>query len=74
MYLIIMKFTIATSQFPVSSDIFSNSNFIITQMRSARSAGAELIHFPEGSLSGYVGVDFESFENYPWNLNITDSR
>ena len=62
-----MKIKIATSQFSVSSDIIRNTHRIIDQMKAAKSAGATLIHFPEGSLSGYVGVDFGSFDNYPWD-------
>lgn len=61
-----MILKIATSQFPVSSDINSNLNHITGQMKTAKNKEAVVIHFPEGSLSGYAGVDFLSFENYPW--------
>ncbi len=62
-----MILIIATSQFPVSSDINRNKEYIAEQMKAAKENEAALIHFPEGGLSGYAGVDFESFENYPWN-------
>lgn len=60
------KITIATSQFPVSSNMEENLQFILSQMQEAKASGCDLIHFPEGSLSGYAGVDFESFENFEW--------
>ena len=31
-------------------------------------AGADIIHFSECALSGYVGTDFPNFENYDWDL------
>jgi predicted amidohydrolase len=62
-----MKIKIATSQFAVSADIFSNKNYIATQMIEAKHNGAAVIHFPEGSLSGYAGIDFITFDHYPWN-------
>lgn len=57
---------IATSQFPVSSFIKNNEEFIKSQMKRAQAKGCDLIHFPEGSLSGYAGVDFQSFEDFDW--------
>ena len=63
-----MKIQVATSQFPVSSDIKQNCEYIIAQTRMAKENDCNLIHFPEGSLSGYAGVDFESFEDYNWEL------
>ena len=36
------------------------------QMIQAGSSDCDIIHFPEGSLSGYVGVDFPSFKDYDW--------
>jgi deaminated glutathione amidase len=62
-----MTLTIGTSQFPVSSNIVSNKENIIGQMELASKNGCDVIHFPEGSLSGYAGVDFASFENYDWD-------
>ena len=60
------KITIATSQFPVSSNIEENKKYILSQMQEAKTSGCDLIHFPEGSLSGYAGVDFKFFENFEW--------
>ena len=47
------KLKVAISQFPVSSDIEKNTNFIINQMDQASSKNADVIHFPETALSGY---------------------
>lgn len=63
-----MKIRIGTSQFSVSSDIKSNKSKILEQMKEAKDAGCDVIHFPEGSLSGYAGIDFSSFEGFDWNL------
>jgi len=63
-----MKLTIATSQFPVSADKELNKDCILKQMQTAKKSGCAVIHFPEGSLSGYAGVDFETFERYEWEL------
>jgi len=63
-----MTLKVTTSQFPVSSNIELNRNYIIEQTRAAAESACHVIHFPEGSLSGYAGVDFDTFENYDWNL------
>jgi deaminated glutathione amidase len=59
--------TVATCQFPVSADIDSNAAWITAQMQQAEGQGARIAHFPEGALSGYAAVDFESFEGYDWD-------
>ncbi|MCX2743058.1 carbon-nitrogen hydrolase family protein [Mangrovivirga sp. M17] len=69
-----MKIQIATSQFPVSSDILSNKKHIISQIKEASESGCDLIHFPENALSGYPGIDFINFKNYDWNLLKESTR
>lgn len=70
-----MKITIATSQFPVSYDIKKNMNYIIQQMKKASKQKSHIIQFPEASLSGYAGVDFESFDNFDWEtLKISTNK
>ncbi len=44
---------IAISQFPVSSDIHQNMNYITRHIVSASRSQADVIHFPELALSGY---------------------
>jgi len=63
-----MKLTIGTSQFPISKDIDSNKAHIVEQMHYAGKMNCDLIHFPECSLSGYAGIDMNSFEGYDWEL------
>lgn len=63
-----MKLKIATSQFSVSHDIRLNVNSITKQMEEAQREMCDVIHFPEGSLSGYAGTDFYSFQGYDWKL------
>jgi predicted amidohydrolase len=57
---------IAVSQFPVSADIAENLEFITRHTIDAAQRGADVIHFPEGALSGYAGTDFKSFHGFDW--------
>ncbi len=61
-----MNLTVATAQFAVSADIDANLAAIERLMRQAWSAAADVVHFPEAALSGYAGVDFESFDGFDW--------
>lgn len=63
-----MKLRVATSQFPVSSDIERNTRYVLHQMQLARASGADVAHFCEGALSGYAGTDFRSFRGFDWPL------
>jgi predicted amidohydrolase len=58
---------VATCQFAVGADIAVNLRLIKGQMTMAARRGARVAHFPEGSLSGYAGVDFETFAGYDWD-------
>jgi predicted amidohydrolase len=60
--------TVGTCQFPVSSSIKRNANNIRKYLRQAKQAKAEIVHFSECALSGYVGTDFPNFEGYDWEL------
>ena len=60
-----MKLTVATCQFPVTADIRRrNLAFIVRQMKMAKRRGAQVVHFSEACLSGYAGVQFESFAGF----------
>jgi len=37
-------------------------------MREAKKAGAEIVHFPECAITGYVGIDFPNFDGFDWEL------
>jgi predicted amidohydrolase len=69
-----MKLEIATSQFPVSDDIGRNLRYILRHIERAAQAGAQVVHFCEGALSGYAGVDFESFAGFDWKALDVASR
>lgn len=62
-----MKLKIATSQFPVGADLKLNRDYTVSQMKMAKAEGCDIIHFCEGSLSGYVTVDFADFKDYDWD-------
>ncbi|MBI4563441.1 MAG: carbon-nitrogen hydrolase family protein [Planctomycetes bacterium] len=57
---------VAACQFPVTADIESNGQFILSQMEIAAKRGAEIVQFPECGLGGYAGHDFRSFQDYDW--------
>jgi len=59
---------VATCQFPVGADVETNAAQIRKLMNDAAQKNADVVHFSECALSGYAGVDFNSFENYNWNL------
>jgi predicted amidohydrolase len=59
---------IATCQFAVGRDIRRNSRQICSFLQKANKAGADIVHFSECALSGYVGTDFPNFEGYDWDL------
>ena len=58
--------TVATCQFPTSSNIDSNLGYVLEQMRTAKARGADIAHFPEACLSGYAGIDMPSHESFDW--------
>jgi predicted amidohydrolase len=59
---------IATCQFAVGKGIGRNGRQICEFLRKAAKAKADIVHFPECALSGYVGTDFPSFAGYDWDL------
>jgi deaminated glutathione amidase len=63
-----MKLNVATCQFSVDADICRNVQHIRKQLLVARERGADVAHFPEGSLSGYAGSEIKSFANFDWKL------
>jgi predicted amidohydrolase len=59
---------IATCQFAVSSSIRRNCRAICELLREAKKSKADVVHFSECALSGYVGTDFPNFDGYDWGL------
>jgi len=66
---------IASCQFPVSSDIKTNLQWIEEQIIEAKIKNADIVHFPECALSGYPGSDMNTLEDFNWDelYNATDS-
>jgi len=69
------KIRVASCQFPVSSEIRENLNWIREQIIEAKLKKADIVHFPECALSGYPGADMNSMEKLDWDElhNATDS-
>jgi len=65
---------VATCQFAVGRSIKRNSRAICGFMRKAGRAGADIVHFSECALSGYVGTDFPSFKGYDWDLLKSETQ
>ena len=59
---------IAACQFAVGRSIGRNSREICGFISKAKKAKADIVHFSECALSGYVGTDFPNFEGYDWDL------
>ena len=61
--------TIALAQTPVGVDVARNAGHIKAMMRKAKAAGADLVQFTEGALSGYgrkVLTPFEQWRAEDW--------
>jgi len=65
---------VATCQFAVGASIKRNARRIGELLREAKKAKADIAHFPECALSGYIGADFPNFEGYNWELLIEETQ
>jgi predicted amidohydrolase len=59
---------VATCQFAVGRSIKRNVERIREFLHKAAKNKADIVHFSECALSGYVGTDFSSFDGYNWDL------
>lgn len=59
---------VATAQSFISKDVCENALEIRRLMQLASQAGARLIHFPEGAMSGYVKSQIDNWESVDWKL------
>lgn len=66
--------TVATAQFPVSSDADANRRWISRLMRKAKGDGADVVHFCEGALSGYAPADLPDYDGYDWAALEANAR
>ena len=57
---------LATAQSLVSGDLAANALGIRELIKLAAEAGADLVHFPESSLSGFVGGDIPDWQSFDW--------
>jgi predicted amidohydrolase len=69
------KLRVASCQFPISSNISENYDWIRKQVIEAKLKKADVVHFPECALSGYPGTDMNTLDSLDWNklLSATDS-
>ena len=65
---------IATCQFAVGASIKRNSRRICDFLRKAKKGKADIVHFSECALSGYVGTDLPNFQGYDWGLLGTETE
>jgi predicted amidohydrolase len=65
---------VATCQFAVGRAIKRNAWAISEFLHKAHRAKADIVHFSECALSGYVGTDFPNFEDYDWDLLGTETQ
>ena len=61
---------IATAQSFISQDVCKNGWEIRRLMKQARSAGATLVHFPEGAISGYTKSQIKSWDHFDWDVLV----
>lgn len=59
---------IAVAQSAVSADVGANATEIRRLMVAAAAAGARLVQFPEGALSGYVKAQIASWDSVDWDV------
>ncbi len=67
------RIRVSTCQFPVSRNLKRNSNRIRERILEARRQRANVAHFPEAALSGYAGVDIQSWDDYDWDALKTET-
>jgi len=65
---------IATCQFAVGASIKRNSRHICDFLQKAKKGKADIVHFSECALSGYVGTDFPNFACYDWDMLKTETE
>lgn len=69
-----MKVRVATAQFAVSRHPEQNAGAIIKTLDESAAAGARVLHFCEGALSGYAPHDLENWRDYDWRALGTQAR
>lgn len=57
---------IATAQSEITTSLDNNAKNIQQLLRRSSDAGADIVHFPEGALSGYVKSQIASWQSFDW--------
>jgi len=65
---------VATCQFAVGGSVKKNTAQIRKQIEQAAAEKADVVHFPEAALTGYVGTDFPSWDEFDWDLLRKESE
>ena len=60
------RLVLATCQFEIEKEVAKNLRGVTRQMKLAKSKGAQLVHFSEACLSGYLGSELESVAELDW--------
>jgi predicted amidohydrolase len=65
---------VATCQFAVGGNVRRNAAQIRKQIEQAAREKADVVHFPEAALTGYVGTDFPSWDGFDWDALRTETE
>ena len=68
------KLRVASCPFTVTGDIRRNARYVRRYLDRAADAGADLLHTSEACLSGYAGADFDSFDDFDWDLLRSETQ
>jgi len=68
------KLRIATCQFSVGANIRRNAVQIKKQIVQAKKQRADVVHFSECALSGYAGVDYQTWEGFDWDALVEETE
>ncbi len=60
------KLVLATCQFCIQKEAEENLRSVSRQMELAKAKGADLVHFSEACLSGYLGSEIKSLRGIDW--------
>jgi len=64
---------LAIAQSLITPDVRANGTEIRRLMELARAAGADIVHFPEGAMSGYTKSQIKSWNDVDWNALVWPS-
>ncbi len=65
---------VATCQFSIEPEIEHNRCEVLKQLEAAHDRGADVAHFSECALSGYLGVDIPNVDALDWDELVAATR